>query len=141
VISMTDGFEPPTADGQQSFYLINRCTTNVRLHTVSRYANRISNGISDVISYDNLLLLPILSLKIILLLIVIITIIIIIIIIKITIIQIKALAVAILKYSFGIITCSVDLLSMGKFNIFCIYTQFLSQGAIHSGIRCWIREI
>jgi hypothetical protein len=68
---MTDGFEPPTTDGQQSFYLINRFTTNVRLHTVRRHANKITNGISDVLSYDNILLLPILSLKMLLFLIVI----------------------------------------------------------------------
>jgi hypothetical protein len=93
------------------------------------------------ISYNTLLLLPILSLKILLLLILIlILILIIIIIVKMTIIQIKALTVPILKYSFGIITCSVNLLSTGKFNLFCIYTQFLSQCAIHSGIRCWVRE-
>jgi len=42
---MTDGFEPPTTDGWQSFYLINRCTTNVLLHTVIRYAERVINGI------------------------------------------------------------------------------------------------
>ena len=67
---MTDGFEPPTTEGLQLFYLINRCTKNVLLHNVIRYANRNTNENFDIISCDNLLLLAILSLLKLLLLIV-----------------------------------------------------------------------
>jgi hypothetical protein len=37
---MTDGFEQPVTGDKQSFYLINKCTKNVRLQSVSIFEGR-----------------------------------------------------------------------------------------------------